>query len=164
MKENQRRSTCNWLGLQTLRSQLVMPKNLPDHCSFVSALTYGKSLVSSPIRIEVVLGFFLPHKTKIIASFWVSSSLEKLIRTRLNQQSPSRYDLFFNQCMAGIYLTRFFLVTLVFVISIHVVYSTGSSVISGSFPLFIALHHCSHLWALCLLLWPSRLVCHTGWP
>ena len=26
-------STCNWLDLQTLGSQLVMPKNLPDHCS-----------------------------------------------------------------------------------------------------------------------------------
>ena len=32
MKENLRMSTCNWLDLQTLRSQLLMPKNLPDLC------------------------------------------------------------------------------------------------------------------------------------
>ena len=25
-------STCNRLDLQTLGSQLIMPKNLPDHC------------------------------------------------------------------------------------------------------------------------------------
>ena len=25
-------STCNWLDLQTLGSQPVMPKNLPNHC------------------------------------------------------------------------------------------------------------------------------------
>ena len=25
-------STCNWLDLQTLGSQPIMPKNLPDHC------------------------------------------------------------------------------------------------------------------------------------
>ena len=25
-------STCNQLDLQTLGSQLIMPKNLPDHC------------------------------------------------------------------------------------------------------------------------------------
>ena len=31
MKENRRMSTCNRLDLQTLESQPVMPKNLPDH-------------------------------------------------------------------------------------------------------------------------------------
>ena len=31
IKENRRMSTCNRLDLQTLGSQLVMPKNLPDH-------------------------------------------------------------------------------------------------------------------------------------
>ena len=31
IKENGRMSTCNWLELQTLGSQLVMPKNLPGH-------------------------------------------------------------------------------------------------------------------------------------
>ena len=33
MKENRMMSTCDWLDLQTLGSQLVMPKNLPNHCS-----------------------------------------------------------------------------------------------------------------------------------
>ena len=33
MKENRRMWTCNRLDLQTLGSQPVMPKNLPDHCS-----------------------------------------------------------------------------------------------------------------------------------
>ena len=31
MKQNRRMSTCNWLDLQILGSQPVMPKNLPDH-------------------------------------------------------------------------------------------------------------------------------------
>ena len=31
--ENRRMSTCNWLDLQALGSQPVMPKNLPDHCN-----------------------------------------------------------------------------------------------------------------------------------
>jgi hypothetical protein len=31
-KENRRMSTCNWLDLQTLGSQPIIPKNLPDHC------------------------------------------------------------------------------------------------------------------------------------
>jgi hypothetical protein len=31
MKKNRRMSTCNWLDLQTLGSQPVMPTNLPDH-------------------------------------------------------------------------------------------------------------------------------------
>ena len=32
IKENWRMSTCNRLNLQTLGSQVVMLKNLPDHC------------------------------------------------------------------------------------------------------------------------------------
>ena len=32
IKENRRMSTCNWLDLQTLGSQPIMPKNLPNHC------------------------------------------------------------------------------------------------------------------------------------
>ena len=35
IKENRRMSTCNRLDLQTLGSQPVMPKNLPDHWSSV---------------------------------------------------------------------------------------------------------------------------------
>ena len=31
IKENQSMSTCKWLDLQTLGSQPVMPKNLPNH-------------------------------------------------------------------------------------------------------------------------------------
>jgi hypothetical protein len=33
IEENRRMSTCNRLDLQTLGSQLIMPKNLTDHCS-----------------------------------------------------------------------------------------------------------------------------------
>jgi hypothetical protein len=32
IKENRRMSTCNRLDLQTLGSQTILPKNLPDHC------------------------------------------------------------------------------------------------------------------------------------
>ena len=35
-------STCNWLDLQTLGSQSVVPKNLPDHCG--SWLVYELTL------------------------------------------------------------------------------------------------------------------------
>ena len=31
IKENRRMSTCNWVNLQRVGSQLVMPKNVPDH-------------------------------------------------------------------------------------------------------------------------------------
>ena len=33
MKENKRMSTCNWLDLQTLESQLIMLKKFPNHWS-----------------------------------------------------------------------------------------------------------------------------------
>ena len=39
IKEDRRMSTCNWLNLQTLGSQPVMPKNFPDHWSGVSTRT-----------------------------------------------------------------------------------------------------------------------------
>ena len=35
IKESRRMSTCNWLDLQTLGSQLVMSKNLPNHCAMI---------------------------------------------------------------------------------------------------------------------------------
>ena len=35
IKENRRMSTCNWLDLQTLGSQPIMPKNLSDHWSLL---------------------------------------------------------------------------------------------------------------------------------
>ena len=35
MKDNRRMLTCKRLDLQALGSQLVMPKNLPDHCSLL---------------------------------------------------------------------------------------------------------------------------------
>ena len=37
-------STCNWLDLQTLGSQPVMPKNLPDHWSGHSAIEVIKEI------------------------------------------------------------------------------------------------------------------------
>ena len=40
-------SICNWLDLQTLGSQSIMPKNLPDHCC-------------SPASKELVYGLFSP--------------------------------------------------------------------------------------------------------
>ena len=36
MKKNQKMSTCNWLDLQTLGSQPIMPKNLLDYCSLLT--------------------------------------------------------------------------------------------------------------------------------
>ena len=33
VKKNQRMSACKRLELQTLGSQPIMPKNIPDHCS-----------------------------------------------------------------------------------------------------------------------------------
>ena len=45
IKENRRMSTYNWLDLQTLGSQPIMPKNLPDHClrgRILSLSSFGK--------------------------------------------------------------------------------------------------------------------------
>ena len=35
LKVNRRMSTCKWMDLQTLGSQPIMPKNLPNHCSII---------------------------------------------------------------------------------------------------------------------------------
>ena len=47
-------STCNQLDLQTLGSQPVMSKNLPDHCLQVKQLEMCHPLVSGSICIEFV--------------------------------------------------------------------------------------------------------------
>ena len=43
-------STCNWLDLQTLGSQPVMPKNLPDHCP--RSLHYSHYLQRLHMRVQ----------------------------------------------------------------------------------------------------------------
>ena len=46
-KENRRMSTCNRLDLQTLGSQLVMPKSLPDHWpNRLRSKSFGSMLIS----------------------------------------------------------------------------------------------------------------------
>ena len=58
IKENRRMSTCNRLDLQTLGSQPIMPKNLPDHCL---RMPEGHHLHSiSRIVIDVLLRTVLP--------------------------------------------------------------------------------------------------------
>ena len=61
-------STCNRLDLQTLGSQPIMPKNLPDHCSgyqywclpqilnypFLLLTTMPKALPSNPTTLVVL--------------------------------------------------------------------------------------------------------------
>ena len=44
IKENRRMSSCNRLDLQTLGSQPIMPKNLPDHWSLLVGHQKQKSL------------------------------------------------------------------------------------------------------------------------
>ena len=50
LKENRRMWTCNRLDLQTLESQPVMPKNVPDHCSEL-----GPAPPFPPMRVLEVL-------------------------------------------------------------------------------------------------------------
>ena len=45
-------STCNWLGLQTLGYQPVMPKNLPDHCSPAMIGEDRQLLTKEPVEFE----------------------------------------------------------------------------------------------------------------
>ena len=52
IKENRRMSTCNRLDLQTLGSQPIMPKNLPDHCSKPSAISMDFYSCGSSHMIE----------------------------------------------------------------------------------------------------------------
>ncbi len=40
MKESRRMSTCNLLDLQTLESQPILPKILPDHCTGLMTMIY----------------------------------------------------------------------------------------------------------------------------
>ena len=50
-------STCNQLDLQTLGSQPIMPKNLPDHCTTVATPTFYMmrlSMLDHYARIEGV--------------------------------------------------------------------------------------------------------------
>ena len=52
-------STCNWLDLQTVGSQPVMPKNFPDHCfpghihrwKFPTSLELQSSMSHDPISL-----------------------------------------------------------------------------------------------------------------
>ena len=50
-KKNQKVSTCNQVDLETLESRLIMPKNLPVHCSSLGA---GCSKDESIIEIPLV--------------------------------------------------------------------------------------------------------------
>ena len=43
-------STCNGLDLQTLRSQPIMPKNLPNHCTISLFNQRGSWHVSTPVE------------------------------------------------------------------------------------------------------------------
>ena len=60
MKENRRMSTCNRLDLQTLGSQPVMPKNLPDHwleLLLLLLLLRVLSVISKPTQESVSSNF-----------------------------------------------------------------------------------------------------------
>ena len=53
-------STCNWLDLQTLGSQPIMPKNLPGHCLLLihlSTLVGVNHLVLQPCNRAILLLF-----------------------------------------------------------------------------------------------------------
>ena len=77
IKGNWRMSTCRRLDLQTLGSQLVMPKNLPDHwidhsCRSLSVKSSLARHVSWPIwKLGVIFGtssFHLPNLERISGS------------------------------------------------------------------------------------------------
>ena len=77
MKENRRMSTCKRLDLQTLGSQLIMPKNLPEHCSG-----------ASDSRPQVVLqspGSPLPtcSRTPRTSNLWHSSPVGLLVHANV---------------------------------------------------------------------------------
>ena len=55
IKENNRLSTCNWLGLQTLGSQPLMPKNLPDYCSCIQCTLMPHRIPLLPFTLVCTL-------------------------------------------------------------------------------------------------------------
>ena len=70
-------STCNWLDLQTWGSQLVMPKNLPDHWwsvlllkSWTSTGYFSNSTGSSVTncRFSPIIGVYPPHKITLLGN------------------------------------------------------------------------------------------------
>ena len=63
MKENRRMSTCNRLDLQTLGSQLIMPKILHDHSYKGSRSTSVKplSMLESALFVTVYTLYLLLH-------------------------------------------------------------------------------------------------------
>ena len=59
IKENRRMPTCNRLELQTLGSQPIMPKNLPDHCSEPTASEgMASSFSNLNYTVKKIVGYF----------------------------------------------------------------------------------------------------------
>jgi hypothetical protein len=91
IKENGRMSTCNRLDLQTLGSQPIMPKNLPDHWVAMTLWTYSGHLdkVQECVAEEVVPYLILnerPHVSNIHLMFigaWLPMYVYTRLRTNL---------------------------------------------------------------------------------
>jgi hypothetical protein len=45
-------STCNWLDLQALGSQLIMPKNLPDHWANTCTVIKKPTLINTSTSVS----------------------------------------------------------------------------------------------------------------
>ena len=52
-------STCNRLDLQTLGSQPVMPKNLPDHCGKGNKYGSGRILSTADHSVDKVNSYLI---------------------------------------------------------------------------------------------------------
>ena len=78
MKENWRMSTCNWLDLQTLGSQAVILKNLPDHwCRLLPFLTFSLCKFQNALQgsclcccLHLCLGCALFVKIRLVVWSW----------------------------------------------------------------------------------------------
>ena len=71
MKENWRMSTCNRLDLQTLGSQPIMPKNLPDHWSRRSCVIENIDITWRSRVIEITDVTWRPHVIEFIDITWL---------------------------------------------------------------------------------------------
>ena len=72
-------STCNRLDLQTLGSQLIMPKNLPDHCMGLTLMENNVPSTNLPNKKGVVAKLYI--FIALIRGFGVGFRVELIKRS-----------------------------------------------------------------------------------
>ena len=81
IKENRKMSTCHRLDLQILRSQLVMPKNLPAHYHTLRAASAQNNSKNRCQKFGILLAFFAEYNINYFSK--LPKSKKFLLLTRI---------------------------------------------------------------------------------